>query len=374
MYDALALSMQIEKRPKQEIERALLSRIDFTAEDVPSMLYSAAYLKRFGAEAQAMIMYRQASRLVPTRSEPYVLGLKLAQQLKDTDALGWAASGILTYAWDKNHQKLHEMAEDAVVEAQQELTKAGRAEEAARLESRFKEAKKRDVTLKLTWSGAGDLDLRVDEPAGSVCSYDNPHTVGGGALVHDGYGPDPKNAYEEYVCGFAMPGTYRIRVRHVSGDIVAQRAQLTMTLYSGTPNETTNTMPITISRKEHVVRLVVKHGRRTDLATPLPKEETAATRSPQGLRAKLGLKTPADIGPTLPGEPRPELLQFGAVGYTPVVTTISEGVSLSAMAVVSGDRRFVRLNVVPVFSTLTDVFTFSFINNGNPNGNPGTQQ
>ena len=57
-----------------------------------------------------------------------------------------------------------------------------------------------------------------------------------------------------------------------------------------------------------------------------------------------------------------------------VVTTISEGVSLGAMAVVSGDRRFVRLNVSPVFSTLTDVFTFSFVNNGNPNGNPGTQR
>ncbi len=44
---------------------------------------------------------------------------------------------------------------------------------------------------------------------------------------------------------------------------------------------------------------------------------------------------------------------------------------MSALAVVSGDRRYVRLSLVPSFSTLTDVQTFSFINSGNPNGGGG---
>jgi hypothetical protein len=34
---------------------------------------------------------------------------------------------------------------------------------------------------------------------------------------------------------------------------------------------------------------------------------------------------------------------------------------LNAAAVVSPDRRYVRLAVSPVFSTITDVFTFSFV-------------
>ena len=374
MYDVLALSMQIAGRPKQEVERALLSRVDFTAEDVPSMLYSAAYLKRFGADAQALVMYRQASRLAPTRPEPYVLALTLAQKQKDADAIGWAASGILTYAWNKNHQQLHQQAEDAVVEAHASLLKEGKVDDAAALQAKLDEAKKRDLKLKLTWAGAGDLDLRVEEPPGSICSYENPQSVGGGVLVHDGYGPDPDNCYEEYICGFGMPGNYRIHVKHATGEIVAQRAQLTITLYAGTPQETTNTVPVVLSRGDHVIRLALKRGRRTDLATPAAKEKASATRGPAGLRAKLGMASPAVTGPVLPTDPRTEFFQFGNVAYAPVVETVSEGVTASALAIVSADRRFVRLNISAQFSELVDVFTFSFINNGNPTGNPGTGQ
>ncbi|MEX2288187.1 MAG: hypothetical protein WD648_13920 [Planctomycetaceae bacterium] len=53
-----------------------------------------------------------------------------------------------------------------------------------------------------------------------------------------------------------------------------------------------------------------------------------------------------------------------AVGFTPVITTVSEGVSLSVQAVISADRRFVRLTVIPIFSNITDVFTFSFVSSG----------
>ena len=65
----------------------------------------------------------------------------------------------------------------------------------------------------------------------------------------------------------------------------------------------------------------------------------------------------------------------GAVGYTPMVTTLSEGVSMTALAVVSADRRYVRLSVAPVFSAITDVFTFTFLDapgggtGGQPQGN-----
>jgi hypothetical protein len=374
MYDVLALSMQIAGRPKQEVERALLSRIDFTAEDVPSMLYSAAYLKRFGADKQALVMYRQASRLAPTQPEPYVLALKLAERLKDFDAVGWAASGILTYAWGKDHAKLHQQAEDAVAEARQELAKAGDNAKAKALETSLAEAKKRDVILKLSWAGPGDLDLIVEEPPGSVCSYDNPQTVGGGVLVHDGYGPAADNCYEEYICAFAIPGAYRIRVHHVLGEIVGQRAQLSMTLYRGTPRETTRVVSVPVAQEDQVVRLVVKQGRRTDLAAPVPKKEPTAQRRPAGLREKVGLASRPFVLGQAAGPAGPQALaQFGAVGYTPVVDIISEGVTSSAMAIVSADRRFVRLNMSPQFSTLTDVFTFSFVNSGgNPTGNPGT--
>ena len=38
MYDILALSMEIDGRPQEDIERVLLSRVDFTTTDIPSLI------------------------------------------------------------------------------------------------------------------------------------------------------------------------------------------------------------------------------------------------------------------------------------------------------------------------------------------------
>ncbi len=79
----------------------------------------------------------------------------------------------------------------------------------------------------------------------------------------------------------------------------------------------------------------------------------------------------------LDAESRRAAREFGAsrdnaeAGFTPVITTLSEGVTLSALAVVSGDRRYVRLTTAPVFSNITDVFTFSFTGNNQGNQNQG---
>jgi hypothetical protein len=62
----------------------------------------------------------------------------------------------------------------------------------------------------------------------------------------------------------------------------------------------------------------------------------------------------------------------GAPGYQPIITIIADGVTNTANAVVSGDRRYVRMTLVPTFSTLTDVQTFSFISAAG--SNPNTTQ
>jgi general secretion pathway protein D len=49
-----------------------------------------------------------------------------------------------------------------------------------------------------------------------------------------------------------------------------------------------------------------------------------------------------------------------AAAYQPVITVLSEGTALTVQAVISNDRRFVRLTVVPFFSTIGDVQTFMF--------------
>lgn len=49
-----------------------------------------------------------------------------------------------------------------------------------------------------------------------------------------------------------------------------------------------------------------------------------------------------------------------AAAHQPVIVVLSEGTALTIQAVVSNDRRFVRLTVVPFFSKVGDVDTFTF--------------
>jgi hypothetical protein len=77
---------------------------------------------------------------------------------------------------------------------------------------------------------------------------------------------------------------------------------------------------------------------------------------------------------------RGAFLGGGAVGFQPIVQTLPQGTMMSTTGVVSHDRRYVRVAVSPIFSTIGDVQTFTFAGNaqpaggdpgGNPGGNPG---
>ena len=353
MYDVLAMSMQIAGRPQAEIERVLLSRVDFTAVDVANMLFSAAYLVRFGATQSALTLYRQASRLAPTRSEPYALGLKLAERVGDHDAIQWAATGILTYTWPADYRRRHRAAVDAATEAASALRKAGDEQRAVALEQAVASARQRDLIIRLSWNGPGELDLQVDEPLGTVCHFDVRQTRSGGVLVHDGFGPVQRNCYEEYVCAFAAAGEYRLSISHVDGDIVGKRAQLTVRRYVGTGYEQSHTHPVVFDTRKKVVRLSLRKGRREKLSDPLPRTSGDFATARRGRPFRFGPSAEPAAGSGRGGA-------GGRVGYTPVVSMFSEGVANTTLAVVSGDRRYVRLTVNAVFTSIIDVATFSF--------------
>ncbi len=377
MYEVLALNLEIQGAPQAEIERALLSSIDFAATDAEGLMLSAAYLTRFKADGPALRLYRQASELAPERAEPYLLGLKLAERTGDDDALAWAARGVLTAAWGKDHARQHQAAEDAVANRAAALKKAGDAERADRLLAAVAAAKQVDLDVRLTWSGGGDLDLSVHEPSGTVCGLDSPRTSGGGVLTHDGHGPKQENCYDEYVCAAGFPGVYRIEVRHAWGEIVGGRAKLVVTRHRGTPRETSRETTVALTEEGATVRLTLLDGRRQELLAVPDEPTTPAVRPGGSVVALLSADDPATRaaaerfrtalfqqggatgGSIASGRQTPFVT--GNVGYTPIVSVLSEGVTLNAQAVVSGDRRYVRLTLAPNFSTLTDVATFTFL-------------
>ena len=393
MYDVLAGSMKLTGRPQAEIDRVLLSRVDFTAMDVPHRLFSAAHLMRCGSDAEALRMYRQASRFDPTRADPYLLGLKAARKLEDVAGVEWAVTGILTYSWPHQFERQHNRAVDVAADLARKLRQAGRTEEAAHLAEVTAEARRIDLTAELTWVGDGDLDLLVEEPLGTACSASSPRTTSGGFHIKDGYGPKPDNCKEQYFCPVATPGRYRLRVRHVSGGVVGKRANLTVRTGVGTKDATQKSFAVQLGMDDTLIPFELAEGRRNE---PMPigpnSLQPTVVRPGQGL-SRLGRPGSHNLGSEnlarltaqgmLPPPPKPFVLaQFqqssqqsfvsganpvaggGSVGYQPQISLLSEGVPLTAGAVVSGDRRYVRLSLSPTFSTITDVATFSFANTG----------
>lgn len=376
MYTVLALAMEGAGRPREDIERALLSTVDFSAVNVANILYSAAFLTRFGAKDRALAMYRQASAVDPTRLEPYALGLKLAGEAKDPEAVAWAAAGILQRAWNPGFEQLHRDADATARDMELVLRKKGDDDEADRLARIVAEARKRDLVIELSWSGKADLDLLVEEPAGAICSAENPTTTGGGIFTHDGFGADPKDAHDNYVCPQGMSGDYRVTVRHILGDVVGKRAVLKITRYQGTSREIEDRFTIKLSDQDKVVRVTLTNGRLKELTVmpwlDVPREELVAARNNRRERLVRNTREGRRAGARFVEDRQRGFGGPAAPGYQPVISIISEGVTSTAMAVVSGDRRYVRLGMLPMFSALTDVKAFSFITSSgaNPN-NPG---
>ena len=61
----------------------------------------------------------------------------------------------------------------------------------------------------------------------------------------------------------------------------------------------------------------------------------------------------------------------GAVGYRPVITALPEGANFNSNAVISADRRYVRVAPSPTFSQVTEVSTFNFVTGQGTNQQQG---
>ncbi|RLS56317.1 MAG: hypothetical protein DWH91_06970 [Planctomycetota bacterium] len=375
MYEILAASMEIQKYPKEEIERVVLSIADFGNANYESMMYSGASLSSFGRDSSAIKMYQQAARIAPSRHEPYLLGLKLAARTRDIAEIEWAACGTLRQVWTPNYPTLHQQAEDLLVEAERKLTKEKQPERLAELQRAASDARQRDLIIRLDWSGDGDLDLAVEEPTGSVCTNALRESAGGGLHMGDGYGPQAADCHEIYVCPEGFSGDYKLTVQRTMGKIVGNRATLTITMHAGTPEEKKVTRSVNLAQEATVViPLTLQDGRRQERRTtsqlgpaldheslvrtvklanrPLPKAATAADQQVvRDLQHSRQIGAPNQNAGAVGG---------GAIGFAPTITTIREGASLVASAIVSPDRRYVRMAISPTFNQIIDVVTFSF--------------
>src|SRR5207244_1584222 len=133
MYEAIALAIRSDAvnggksldSTREELERALLSAVDF-AETEDQMVMLAAYMAQAGLEPRALKLYEQIGNANPSRAEPFLQGLAIAQRLDDMSAIQWACAGILSHEWSGEQRALGEKAYRVAEATYRRLIEEGR--------------------------------------------------------------------------------------------------------------------------------------------------------------------------------------------------------------------------------------------------------
>ncbi len=386
MYHAYAISLRGTGADIQEIERAYLSAVDF-ADTPDEILIVAEQLRRIGCDASALRLCRDVTAAQPYRREAFVMGLRLAEKLDDLEAMQWACKGILSQAWPRGSEKVEADARLLARATHQALVQQGKKDDAAKFLNSLKEATSHDLVVRVSWTGDADIDIAVEEPSGTVSSAQTPYAAGGGTFLGDGFpGLESKEEggvlSETYLCPQGYSGVYRVLVRRVWGNVTSGHVTIDILSDVGRPSQRYIRKQIELTEKDALVKVEVKEGTRK---AEVGEAQLAHLRDVQkGANQKFlgqffGGDDPAvqqqffsDLAamralsgggsgftPVL-GGPGAFGLQ-GAVGFRPEITVIPEGAMMMTNAVISSDRRYVRVTPTPFFSQIGEVNTFNFV-------------
>ena len=387
MYESLGIALELAGRPKAEIERAIMSACDFSTSPEELMLI-ARYLSHIGLDARAVDVYQQVVKAAPLYYEAYSLGLRAAERAKDNEGIRWATAGILKQAWPADQQAIRNTALRVAQATLEEMRASGESEAADAFQSDLDAALVRDCVVKVSWSGDADVDLIVEEPSGTTCSLREPRSAGGGVVLGDAYANYEKEEAkadgfsETYVCPQGFAGEYRVRVRKVWGDVVADRVTVDVYKNYRSKEEKHERQYVPVGEEDSLVVFSLDQGRRND---PIEAQQLVASVNRQQAisQAVMAQQVGSLDNPSiLPGRSNLDpfdlrrqlaLARGGAVGFMPIVISLPEGTSLIASAVVSADRRYVRISAAPSFTGIGNVTTFTFAGSAEevPGGDTG---
>jgi tetratricopeptide (TPR) repeat protein len=396
VYKSLAVALRAAGATPEEIERVEVSCADLQPTDANGYLEAARALaqdKRYGL---ALAFCRQAALLQPNVPHPYADAVGYAELARDAAAMEWAASHLLSQDWPVGNKELQARGVQKVQALARILDQADRKERADRLRAVLAATRRRDLVIKLAYEGDADLDLKVSEPTGTVCSALNRQTVGGGTLLGDSLAEPNREAY---VASEAFPGAYVVTLERVWGRPLGDKAQLRVIRHQGTPQETEELMTVEMrgSRISTPVTVRLDDGRRKHVASVPPPasyeppeqgvaEMNRTDRVLHTLRAladpevsgfepgaiKGGLQTTGrPVPPRPPSRPDDVIAEERTLYHTRVSPFFLGSADVTAQATISADRRYVRLSVVPFFNTITGFSLPTAFNVSIPGGNTG---
>jgi tetratricopeptide (TPR) repeat protein len=396
VYEALAVALEASKTgTPEEIRRARLSALSLDPQDAKGYLKAARAMADARAWDRALAFCKEAARLEPNSPHPYADALAYAEGGKDADGMAWAAGGLLSQEWPVDSPRLHLTAQAKLDALALDLEEGQHKADANRLRAAVGKARQRDLVVHLTWeagpSGAADLELSVKEPCGSACSSELRQSPGGGAwtgnlvpVSKSKGGPTPatvdesmKKPFASYAAAQAFPGEYQITVRRIWGEPLGGRARLEIILNQGTAEEVRRIETVRLGNQA-TLKVTLKHGRRTQVAPVAPDATVKRTDAQDDVvQERRILERLRDIADPYFAGVTPSRITGGAglsrygiearqpasgsgqpkEGPSSEQTAFQGAVAplngwaanLTTTAVVSADRRYVRLNMSPVF-------------------------
>jgi hypothetical protein len=281
----------------------------------------------------------------------------------------WAAGNLLKRDWTTDNQTLHSRAKEKLSEMAKAVA-GGNTDAAERLQTVLRQQRERDVVVRLTWQGDAALDLKVEEPTGSACSWLTRQTIGGGTLIDS-----LTEKVQSYAAAQAFSGTYKVTVDTSWGKPLGNKARVDVITHQGTKDEFVKSVTVDLGRS-NTFAVKLEDGRRTALAyvAPQPRAPEGAAQdgsnsadSGAGVLSKLqalrepggrlperglrgttgGLGVAKKPGVTLKAGERGKGDQV--VYESRVEPFVAGTTQVSAQAVVSADRRWVRIGLSPVF-------------------------
>jgi hypothetical protein len=363
-------------------------------------------------DRRALQVFRQVALAEPLWPEPFCGGMKVARKLDDLPGLEWSTAGILSQAWPPAQAHIWDEAYLAYQAKLKDLRDHKRNDEADHFQAAVRQAIARDCVVKVRWTGDAYIDIMVKEPAGTICSLRNQRTTSGGMLAGDmsaGNQAGTDGHMAVYCCPKAFSGNYQLLIRRVVGKLNTGKVSVEVSTHFNTSQAKTFEQKIPVKDSEALVKFDVADGRRkesiqerqvvdaavaavaqscwADLTRRHPEilaQQLAAVNDPAAaasLAAVQQAASSASAGESQPINP----LMFpaawpnglnGAVGYMPLIITLSEGAKMKTTGVVSADRRYVRITNLPPppdgsnFSQIDAVHTFN-ISSGQTQNTPG---
>jgi hypothetical protein len=188
---------------------------------------------------------------------------------------------------------------------------------------------------------------------------------------------------EMYVCPEGFSGQYRMLVKRVWGKVTAGKVTVDIYTNYNTDKQRHIREQIPLGDKDAMVVFDVPNGRRQEALAEHQVANVAKVQMAVG-QAVLAqqIDASANASDALQDYARAVRLaqrqgrwlpppRRGAVGYRPIIQTLPEGANMTATAVISADRRYVRITAVPFFSIIGEVNTFNFATGASATTDPG---